>query len=618
MITLALMLTCFFNKAKVAAIFATLILIGLSCIYFAINLTRQAGSYDSSIPPIAQGFMCLLSPVAFAAVIDQGIFLDVKMDGLGFDDSLTYGEFPLYIPIVMLVVDIVLYTCLTIYLDHVVPGEYGTNYPPYYFLMPSYWSCGKKQNDQKSAVDMQRRSQSHSDDIEPVSTDVEETVAMQIINLSKEYTTDKKTTKVVNEFNLDVYHSQITCLLGHNGAGKTTLINMLTGVVPPTSGTATVMGLDITQNSQMEKLRSWCGICPQHNILYDLLSCREHLLLFAKIKGVAESLMKSEVEKALRDVDLEDQMETFSKDLSGGQKRKLSVAIALIGDPKLIFLDEPTAGMDPISRRHLWSLLKKKKEGRVILLTTHFMDEADILADRKAFIQKGKLRCCGSSLFLKNKFGIGYHLTMVVDPSHDMHRIESELQAEIPEIQHERSHGKELSYTVPLNSVNKFGGLFSHLDEVSTDLGIKSYGVSMTTLEEVFLKLEDIDNADMIGSENGGFEANHDQTMLNMDQGSEAEGVFKASVTGKNLRNQRLWALLKIRFLLMIRSEDARMREVVAIIYIVVGLYFSKPTTNRSEETASPLQLLPDNYDDTLLPKFPDSSKFLLFYEKGW
>ena len=123
--------------------------------------------------------------------------------------------------------------------------------------------------------------------------------------------------------------------------------------------------------------------------------------MFAAIKGVPEPLIPAAVEKAIADVDLQHQMDTYSKDLSGGQKRKLSVAIALIGDPKLIFLDEPTAGMDPYSRRHLWSLLKQKKEGRVVLLTTHFMDEADILADRKAFIRKGKLRCCGSSLFLK-------------------------------------------------------------------------------------------------------------------------------------------------------------------------------------------------------------------------
>ena len=124
-----------------------------------------------------------------------------------------------------------------------------------------------------------------------------------------------------------------------------------------------------------------------------------------------EDQVKKAVDDILKDIDLEEKRDVLAKKLSGGQKRKLSVGIALIGDPKIIFLDEPTAGVDPYSRRHMWSLLKQRKEGKVILLTTHFMDEADILADRKAIMSKGALRCYGSSLFLKNRFGLGYHLT---------------------------------------------------------------------------------------------------------------------------------------------------------------------------------------------------------------
>ncbi len=119
----------------------------------------------------------------------------------------------------------------------------------------------------------------------------------------------------------------------------------------------------------------------------------------------------NEVKTILADIDLADKADELAGSLSGGQKRKLSVGIALIGDPKIIFLDEPTAGVDPYSRRHMWSILKKRKEGKVILLTTHFMDEADILADRKAILSQGVLKCFGTSLFLKNKFGVGYHMT---------------------------------------------------------------------------------------------------------------------------------------------------------------------------------------------------------------
>lgn len=134
-----------------------------------------------------------------------------------------------------------------------------------------------------------------------------------------------------------------------------------------------------------------------------------------KFQGIPRSLVEFEVTKTLKDIDLTDKADTFAKYLSGGQKRKLSVGIAVIGDPKIIILDEPTAGVDPYSRRHMWSVLQNRRHGKVILLTTHFMDEADILADRKAVVSRGKLRCAGSSLFLKNKFGIGYHLTLVLE-----------------------------------------------------------------------------------------------------------------------------------------------------------------------------------------------------------
>lgn len=186
--------------------------------------------------------------------------------------------------------------------------------------------------------------------------------------------------------------------------------------------------------------------------------------------------------------------DTRAKNLSGGQKRKLSVGIAIIGDPKIIILDEPTAGVDPYSRRHMWSILQNRKHGKVILLTTHFMDEADILADRKAVISRGRLRCCGSSLFLKNKFGIGYHLTLVLGNIAQENLITKLVKQHVQKAERARRHGRELSYILPHDAVDYFASLFSDIEvEIKTNasnLGICSYGVSMTTLEEVFLHLE--------------------------------------------------------------------------------------------------------------------------------
>lgn len=114
----------------------------------------------------------------------------------------------------------------------------------------------------------------------------------------------------------------------------------------------------------------------------------------------------------LEDIDLLDQKDQLSKTLSGGQKRKLSVAIAMIGDSKVVMLDEPTSGMDTSARRRLWEMLKRNKQGRIVILTTHYMDEADILGDRIAIMAEGKVVCTGSSLFLKNRFGVGYNLVI--------------------------------------------------------------------------------------------------------------------------------------------------------------------------------------------------------------
>jgi ATP-binding cassette subfamily A (ABC1) protein 3 len=153
-------------------------------------------------------------------------------------------------------------------------------------------------------------------------------------------------------------------------------------------------------------------VCPQHNVLFDYLTVREHLELYAAFKGVTNRVIKAKVDKMLYEIELVDNQHQLAYTLSGGQRRKLSVAIALIGDAKVIMLDEPTSGMDTTTRRRFWEMLKQYKEGRIIILTTHYMDEADILGDRICIMAEGNVQCCGSSLFLKNRFGAGYNLVL--------------------------------------------------------------------------------------------------------------------------------------------------------------------------------------------------------------
>lgn len=155
------------------------------------------------------------------------------------------------------------------------------------------------------------------------------------------------------------------------------------------------------------------GVCPQHDVLFDLLNPEEHLDVFCDFKGVPKHEKKQQIEKVMSDIELLPFRYTRAHQLSGGNKRKLSIAIALIGGSKFILLDEPTAGIDLSGRRKMWDMLKAYKHNRIIILTTHYMDEADILGDRIGIMAKGQIICLGRSLFLKNRFGVGYRLQMV-------------------------------------------------------------------------------------------------------------------------------------------------------------------------------------------------------------
>lgn len=190
-------------------------------------------------------------------------------------------------------------------------------------------------------------------------------------------------------------------------------------------------------------------------------------------------------------VGLSEKRRVRSKLLSGGQKRKLSIGIAFIGGSRIVFLDEPTSGMDPYSRRFTWNLIRQNRDHRVIVLTTHFMDEADLLGDRIAIMGDGKLRCCGSSLYLKKQFGVGYNMTI---EKKDVHKFNSPamielIQSRVKDATLLTDVGTELTFQLPFTSSQAFQSLFEHFDNNESQLGIQSYGVSVTTLEEVFIKI---------------------------------------------------------------------------------------------------------------------------------
>ncbi|GAB5372764.1 hypothetical protein AAMO2058_001692700, partial [Amorphochlora amoebiformis] len=319
-----------------------------------------------------------------------------------------------------------------------------------------------------------------------------------IRNLRKEFQTEgkkfnlcgsKDVVKALRGLDLKIFPGEILALLGHNGAGKSTTIGVLTGLFPPSSGSVHLGTDDMIKD--MDRFRRKMGVCPQHDILFDDLTVKEHLLFYAALKGVQPRMMQSEVSMKISELDLTEKRNSAAKTLSGGQKRRLSIAIALIGDSTIIFLDEPTAGVDPLSRHKVWLMLQRYKEGRTIILTTHHMDEADLLGDRIAILANGRLRCYGTSMFLKARLGSGYQLDMIKSsaevPSHEIINL---IQRLIPGAQPATDLGQQVAVTLPYERVDCFSRLFKVLEESGKqDYGIANFGISLTTLEQVFLKI---------------------------------------------------------------------------------------------------------------------------------
>ncbi|EEC45337.1 predicted protein, partial [Phaeodactylum tricornutum CCAP 1055/1] len=201
---------------------------------------------------------------------------------------------------------------------------------------------------------------------------------------------------------------------GHNGAGKSTLSNLISCEFRPTSGDVKVFGHSVTNETCA--VRNLVGICRQDDYLYPNLTAKEHLELYAGLRGVPLKNIPSVVQEWLESVDLQSVQDHYSASYSGGMKRRLSLALATIGGRPLIILDEPTTGMDPVSRRFVWRHIDSVKEGRVILLTTHAMEEADLLADTVAIMRKGKFAAVGTPLELKAEHGSALQFSVLVEP----------------------------------------------------------------------------------------------------------------------------------------------------------------------------------------------------------
>ncbi|XP_041671123.1 ATP-binding cassette sub-family A member 5 isoform X2 [Cheilinus undulatus] len=585
------MLTPLFKKPKFASTVGSMLTVVFGCLSLFTVLMKD-------FPQPLVWLLCLLSPSAFSIGIAQVVYLEAQRDGAVFS-SLANGPHPLYVPLLMLVLDCILYLLLAIYLDQVLPGEYGMRRSLLYFLKPSYWSKRRKRYVEVSSVyDAEVKGASSGDEcIEPVSPEFRGKEAIRINNIHKVYKEKDNVVEALRGLTFDIYEGQITALLGHSGAGKSTLMNILCGICPPTNGSATIYGSPVAEIADTSEMKQLVGICPQFNIIFDVLTVEEHLRIFAAIKGIPPADIDAEVTKVLKDLDLEKIMTAQAKNLSGGQKRKLSVGIAILGDPKILLLDEPTAGMDPCSRHQVWSLLKSRRAGRVTVLSTHYMDEADILADRKAVISQGQLKCVGSSLYLKIKCGVGYHLRMSISERCETDKITSLVKHHVPKAKLSRQHEAELTFTLPFESMDTFPGLFSELD-CQPGLGITNYGVSMTTLEDVFLRLEaeaEVDQADYSVFNREQVEDESDNTSLDdMDQRLLTFSDSKSDVvSGHALWRQQFSTVAWLHMLNMRRERKAFIYTLALFMVFVAAVLVLSLVTGNIQINSPDRQFLP-------------------------
>lgn len=225
--------------------------------------------------------------------------------------------------------------------------------------------------------------------------------AILIENFKKDY----GDVKAVEGLTLRIPEGMIFGLLGPNGSGKTTTINCLSGLINPTSGLLKVGGYDVQKESG--KVRQILGICPQETALYPYLSGKENIELFGDLYCVPKETLKKNVEYVIEKVGLSEEINRKVGKYSGGMKRRVSIAMALVQDPKIVFLDEPTVGMDPQSRRAIWDFVSElRSKGKTILLTTHYMEEAEALCEQVGVIDHGKLIELGSPRDLNSKYSV--------------------------------------------------------------------------------------------------------------------------------------------------------------------------------------------------------------------
>jgi len=277
----------------------------------------------------------------------------------------------------------------------------------------------------------------------------------------------------VNGISLKIKKGEVFAFLGPNGAGKTTTVEMIETIRTPTSGTIKLMGMDVSK--KIQNIKNVIGVLPQEFSSLDLLKVRETLEFFAELYD-----KRGDLDKLMADVGVKDHANKLYKTLSGGLKRRVGIAVALVNDPEIIFLDEPTTGLDPLGRREVWTVISDlKKAGKTIFLTTHYMEEAEELADQVAIIHKGKIIAEGTVNELITRYGHGLMATFS--------GVGKDFETIVKGLGYKTELCKEGNVIVTVQTKDELVKALAQIDKSGADF--KEINVRRANLEEVFLQL---------------------------------------------------------------------------------------------------------------------------------
>uniref|UniRef100_A0A8B9RD21 ATP-binding cassette, sub-family A (ABC1), member 12 n=1 Tax=Astyanax mexicanus TaxID=7994 RepID=A0A8B9RD21_ASTMX len=505
-LAISFLVSSFFDKTNIAGLSGSLIYV-ISFFPFIVVM-----SMEETMSFFAKSVLSLFSPTCFSYASQYISRYEKQEEGIQWSnmyispvagDTSSFGWLCW-----LLVIDSLIYFLLGAYIRMVFPGKYGIAAPWYFPVLPSFWSdmfgcCSRAPRKvgrgllfSNMVQDTQRSSKDKGKDVGDFHTQGDEEftglpVGVSLQGLTKTY----GSRKAIENLNLSFYEGHVTSLLGHNGAGKTTTMSLLTGLFAPSSGSIEVYGKDM--QAFMDDVRQELGVCMQYDVHFDHLTAKEHLMLYGQIKAPhwTKQELEQQVRKILKETGMYAHRHKRVGTLSGGMKRKLSISIAFIGGSRLVVLDEPTTGVDPCSRRSIWEIILQHKQERTIILSTHHLDEAEVLSDRIAFLERGGLKCCGSPYYLKDKLAQGYNLTLTkkVQPPESEEKFDSEevkafILSHMPEARQKEGEVGDVVYCLPAYSSQNapaYRSLLTSLDKNLDSLQLGCYGISDTTLEEV-------------------------------------------------------------------------------------------------------------------------------------